>query len=239
MIVRAEGDSLQLIRQPDHAHLAGVIMAHAVALRAHERRRKILRAIVEHDNGWTEEDQTPLFNDTSGGVYDFVTAPLAVRLRVWPRAVARLAAEPWTAALVAQHADTIYERLHSDPAWVVFFDDIRRRRDALLADAGLSFPELLSDYAFVRLGDLISLAFCTGWTDEHRFGDVTVRLAGTRVVVTPDLFGNTVIPIEINARRLPTSRFQSASELQEAWNAASDVTLRGEVAASWPTTSSV
>jgi hypothetical protein len=228
VIVRSGDEALHLIRQPDHAHLAGAIMAQCRPLHTRPRRPSILRAIAEHDNGWTEEDRTPLFNDTSGGVYDFVTAPLAVRLRVWPRGVDRLTADPWTAALVAQHADTIYDRYHSDPDWSAFFADIRHRRDALVGETGLTLAELVDDYAFVRLGDLISLAFCTGWPDEHRFDNVTVRLAGTRVVVTPDLF-DTAIPIEITARSIPNARYRSASELAAAFDKASLVTLRGEV----------
>jgi hypothetical protein len=229
VIVRSGEEVLHLIRQPDHARLAGAIMTQCRPLTTHQRRPSILRAIAEHDNGWTEEDQTPLLDDASGGVYDFVTAPLAVRRRVWPRGVARLAEDPWTAALVAQHADTIYDRYHSDPDWSTFFTDIRQQRDALVATTGLTLAELIEDYAFVRLGDLISLAFCTGWSDEHRFDDVTVGLAGTRVVVAPDLFGK-VIPIEITARSIPNVRYGSASDLAAAFDTAALVTLRGEVA---------
>jgi hypothetical protein len=229
VIVRSGDEAaLHLIRQPDHAHLAGAIMAQCRPLDTRQRRPSILRAIAEHDNGWTEEDETPLFNEMSGGVYDFMTAPLAVRLRVWPRGVARLAAVPWTAALVAQHADTIYDRYHSDPDWRTFFADIRRRRDALVAETGLTLEDLVDDYAFVRLGDLISLAFCTGWPEEHRFDKVTVRPAGTRVIVSPDLFGRP-IPIEITARSLPNVRYRSASALTAAFSNAPLVTIRGEV----------
>jgi hypothetical protein len=231
VIVRREDDSLLLIRQPDHAHLAGAIVERVVSLAAHPRRVAILHAVAEHDNGWAEEDQAPLLNAATGGVYDFVTAPLAVRHRVWPRAIVRLAQDPWAAALVAQHADTVYDRFHADPHWTTFFAEVRRLRDALLGETGLSLEELAVDYAFVRLGDLVSLVFCTGWTDEHRFADVVVRLAGGRVVVTPDLFGDGVIPIEITARSMPRSEFRSATELQDAWNAATAVKLRGDVAA--------
>ena len=117
MIVRAEGDRLQLIRQPDHARLAGAIMERCVSLAARERRASILRAIAEHDNGWAEEDQTPLLDASTGRIYDFVTAPPALRRRVWPRGILRLAADPWSAALVAHHADRIYERFHADSDW--------------------------------------------------------------------------------------------------------------------------
>jgi hypothetical protein len=231
VIVRLEGDRLGLIRQPDHAHLAGAIMERCVSLATHPRRFSILHAVAEHDNGWAEEDDAPLFDAASGGVSDFVTAPPAVRQRVWPRGIARLAPDPWAAALVAQHADTVYERFHENPDWTMFFVEVRGLRDGLVRETGLAFSDLAADYAYVRLGDLISLTFCTGWTDEHRFADVAVKQTRGRVVVTPDLFGNKVIPIEITARAISRLQFGSATELQDAWNAATTITLQGEVAA--------
>ena len=110
MIVRTEHDGVIPITQPDHAHLSGRIMEHCVPLRASPRRASILRAIREHDNGWTEEDAAPTIDPATGRIADFVNIPLHVRHGVWPRGVARLADDPWAAALVAQHAITVYGR---------------------------------------------------------------------------------------------------------------------------------
>ena len=85
------------------------------ALATHPRRAPILHAIGEHDNGWAEADAAPSVNPATGNPIDFVSAPLTVRHGVWPRAVQRLAPDPWAAALVAQHAITVYERYASDP----------------------------------------------------------------------------------------------------------------------------
>ena len=76
MIVRRLADRLQLMTQPDHAHLAGTIMESCVSLRAEPRRDAILRAIYAHDNGWLEEDQAPQVNPDTGEMLDFVSAPL-------------------------------------------------------------------------------------------------------------------------------------------------------------------
>jgi hypothetical protein len=229
VIVRSHPDALQLITQPDHAHLARRIMERCVPLAARPRRAAILHAIGEHDNGWAEEDAAPVVNTATGGVTDFVHGPLAVRHRVWPRAVARLAADPWAAALVAQHALTVYDRFRVDAEWGPFFEEMAAMRDSWLRASGLPIDELVSDYAFVRLADLISLTFCTGWTDEQRFGDWTVRLVGSRVIVMPYTFGGTAIPIEIIAREMPKRPFRSDEELRDAVRAARRVTLRGEV----------
>lgn len=229
MIVRQRPESVQLITQPDHASAAGRIMSRSLALAAHPRRESILRAVAEHDNGWREEDADPSVDPASGDVVDFVRATLDVRHRVWPRGVARLAGDPWAAALVAQHAITVYDRFTSDRDWDLFFAEMTIARDRLLRSASRPLDLLLADYVHVRLGDLLSLAFCTGWTDEHRFAGWTVRLSGTHVVVTPDPFGGETCPIHVAARQLDRRTFASREALHEAMRAAAVVQLEGSV----------
>jgi hypothetical protein len=230
VIVRPVDDGLQLITQPDHAHLARTIMELCVPLASQPRRGAILHAIGEHDNGWAEEDAAPTVNLTTGNVADFVSVPLSVRHGVWPRGVTRLADDPWAAALVAQHALTVYDRFRSEVEWTPFFDEMAAARGAMLRASGMPLDDLEEDYPFVRLADLISLTFCTGWTDEQRFGEWTVQLSGTLVVVTPDAFGGAKIPIEIHARQIRNLRFRSDAELRDVVNEASTTTLQGEVA---------
>ena len=129
MIVRSSGSEIELITQPDHAQLARRVMEHSRALHDHPRRNRILHAIGEHDNGWAELDAEPSVNGETGEIFDFIHAPAAARQAVWPRAVARLAADPWAAALVAQHALTAYDRYRSDPEWTGFFDEMTRTRE--------------------------------------------------------------------------------------------------------------
>ena len=174
MIVRALDIGTLLITQPDHAHLARAVMEHCTALARHPRRDSVLTAVGEHDNGWTEEDAAPTVDPHTGGVVDFVNASLWVRHTVWPRGVARLADDPWAAALVAQHAITVYDRFRQDQDWATFFEGMEAERDAMLRASGLSRAELDADYPFVRLGDLISLMFCTGWTEPQTFARWTV-----------------------------------------------------------------
>jgi hypothetical protein len=232
VIVRPVPDGVHLITQPDHAHLARRIMEHCVPLAARPRRDAILHAIAEHDNGWAEEDAAPTLNPQTGNVVDFVSAPLSVRQAVWPRGVARLADNPWVAALVAQHALTVYDRFRSEAEWTSFFAEMEAARDAMLRASRMPLDDLVADYRFVRLADLISLTFCTGWTDEHRFDDWTIQLSGTRVVVIPDAFGGVTIPIEINAREIRNQPFRPDAELRHALSEADTTTLRGEVVGS-------
>lgn len=226
MIVRAVPVGVQLITQPDHARLARRIMERCKTLEGHSRRDAILLAVREHDNGWAEEDAAPTVIRSTGRIADFVTLPIASRHAVWPRGVGRLA-DPWPAALVAHHAVTVYERFRRDAAWASFFARMESMRDSRIRASGLSFDDLAGDYPFVRLGDLISLAFCTGSSDEQRFGDWTVKLAGTDVLITPDPFGGAAVPIEIVARELRSQPFATDEDLRDALREARSVTLRG------------
>jgi hypothetical protein len=229
VIVRPAHDGVHLITQPDHAHLAAKIIEHVVTLDARPRRDAILLAVAEHDNGWAEEDAAPILNPATGRVADFVNVPLAVRHRVWPRAIRRLEQRPWTAALVAQHALVVYDRFRWETEWTPFFDGMESARDSLLQASGLTFDELVSDYEFVRLADLISLVFCMAISQAQQFGHWTVQFAGDRVVVTPDPFGNLTIPIEVSARALRDHPFRSDDDLRAAVMAAEHVTVRGTV----------
>jgi hypothetical protein len=229
MIVRNAGTTIQVITQPDHAQLARRVMERCVPLLEHPRRETVLHAIAEHDNGWAEEDAAPTVDLQTGEIFDFIHAPVELRQRVWPRAVSRLTETSWAAALVAQHALTAYDRYRQDPEWVPFFDKMTSLRDGLVHTSHLELKDLLEDYIFVRLGDLISLAFCLGWSGEQRFADYAVQPIATGVVVTPDPFGGAVVPMEITARVMPGVRFESDASLHRAIERAEAVTLRGEV----------
>jgi hypothetical protein len=229
VIVRRLADRLQLITQPDHAHLAGTIMESCVGLKAEPRRDAILRAVYAHDNGWLEEDQSPRRNPETGDIIDFVSAPLSVRHAVWPRAIMRLGKDAWTAALIAQHAITVYDRFRPNREWSSFFAGMEAERDARLEISGLSLGDLVADYKYVRLGDLLSLTFCTGWTDEQRFGAQTIRLSGAHVIASPDLFGGMTIPIAIRAQEVQARRFESDATLAATLRAANTIVLHGEV----------
>jgi hypothetical protein len=228
MIVRAAGHAIHLITQPDHAALSRRIMEHWVPLTDHPRRASILLAIGEHDNGWREPDDSLMLDET-GCVVDFVRIPVAVRQAVWPRGVARLDADAWAAALVAQHAITVYARYRSDAEWSTFFPRMEATRDHLVGAAGVSSATLLDDYTFVRLGDLLSLTFCTGWTDPQHHDGWTVVHHNNRVVVTPDGFAKGEIEIDVRALEVPSTPFASEEALRAALATSPHVKVTGVI----------
>jgi hypothetical protein len=230
MIIRAIGSSQFLITQPDHAALAAHIMRFwsADGLLDSPRRADILHAIEEHDNGWREVDAAPLVEETTGRILDFIHAPDEVKRGVWPRAVERLRATPYAAALVAQHAIHVYARNRTSSDWAAFFLEMEELRSRNLRQTPSALDELLRDYAFVRLGDLMSLTFCNGWTgpqtDEYGYA---IRLTEARLSVSPDPFDGRPVPFEIAASELPDRPFRSAKEAQRALLTAPRIILTG------------
>jgi hypothetical protein len=230
VIVRSRDGELQLITQPDHAHLAGRIMERWVPLRDHPRRATILHAIAEHDAGWTELDAAPAVDPATGRIIDFISAPASVKQAVWPRAVRSLSNDPWGAALVAQHAITVYDRYRTDSEWHGFFREMEALRDSLVRTTARPGSQLIADYEFVRLGDLISLAFCTGWDDEQRFGRWRIIRVEDRVLVSPDAFEGAVVPFSVEGRMIPAGPFATPGQLTIALKNARTLTLRGVAA---------
>jgi hypothetical protein len=230
MIVRNAGSSLHLITQPDHAALARRVMERWAPLHDAPRRASILLAVEEHDNGWREPDSAPLADPATGGVFDFIQIPVATRQAVWPRGVQRLAEDDeWSAALVAHHAATVYDRYRGDPAWAGFFPELEAFRDKLAESSGRNYAQLTRDYVFVRIGDLISLIFCAQWDEPQTYDQWTFHRDGERVVVSPDAFGGREVPIAIRAREIPSRRYNSDEDLRDTIRRSPIVTLSGTV----------
>jgi hypothetical protein len=130
VIVRSAADQLLLITQPDHADLAARIMAEwrRDDLAESPVRGVILRATRDHDNGWIEPDRAPLVDAATGRLLDFINAPEPVRQGIWPRSVERLRDLPYAAALVAEHALSVYEHYRDRPSWAEFFTRMEEMR---------------------------------------------------------------------------------------------------------------
>jgi hypothetical protein len=209
MIIRPNGESRIAITQPDHAALAARIMRawRANGLPESPRRDDILLAIAEHDNGWREVDETLMVDPADGSIRDFMTVPDEIKRGVWTRAIDRLSGTPYAAALVAQHAAYVYGRYRQNPAWAQFFVDMEAARDERLRAVARTVDALMGDYVFLRLGDLISLVFCTRTIMQAPEFGYTLRLDGENVFVTPDPFGGAKVPISIDGREVDGTAF--------------------------------
>ena len=121
MILRPNGPTRVAITQPDHAALAGRIVKawRANGLPASSRRDEILLAVSEHDNGWREIDAQFIRDPATGDILDFMTVSGDIKRGVWSRAIERLSATPYAAALVAHYAAHVYGRYRSEDALII------------------------------------------------------------------------------------------------------------------------
>jgi hypothetical protein len=232
--------------QPDHAALAARIMRAWTTgtLPTRPTRDAVLFATEHHDIGWTDDDAAPTFDETTGRPHDFVSIPLARRHQAWHRALATLAPRStYAAALVAQHALTVYRRFLHDPEWTGFLGAMATARDdwygaasrpdgssgGALDPQGADRLQFLSDYGTLRLGDVASLIVCNGWTAPHEQEGARLRLEADTLVVTPDPFGGRVIDLEVPARRLSARRYASDDDFRAAWASAPIEVLRARM----------
>jgi hypothetical protein len=196
------------------------------------RKASILYAIEQHDCGWAAIDEALAVRETTGQLLDFLEVSDAVKRDTSSQGIEQLSSDPYAAALVAQHRLHVYRRYAEHPEWKTFMADLTAARDTCLHAAGhISLDELVSDYAFVRAGDLASLAFCNNWADVDPDGcGYALRLQRTSLFVSPDPFGGRTIEIAIDAREIASQPFSSAADARKAVASAKVVTLRGLVA---------
>ncbi len=73
----------------------------------------------------------------------------------------------------------------------------------------------MRDYVYVRLGDLLSLAFCTAAPAPQTLGPWTMTLEGARLLVRPSPFAADV-PFAITAHEIPDVPYPSDVALRAA-----------------------
>lgn len=249
MIIRDAGSEWLVITQPDHAALAGRLMAawQADGLPDRPTREAVLFATTHHDIGWHEEDADPRVDPVARRPYDFMNLPAEGRQAIWPRAVSALSLRStYAAALVAQHALTIYRRYAADPTWHRFFAEMEASRDEWYAadrrpdgssggpldPTGADRLLFLRDYAIVRIGDLLSLIFCNAWTEPEERDGYRLWLEGGRLQVAPDPFAGATIAFEVPTRRVRAGDYPSDLHWREAIAAAPVERLEGSMSGS-------
>lgn len=197
-------------------------------LMGHRRRQEVLAAVSAHDDGWDEPDREPIWS--AEGPLDFVTAPIDIRLGVWPRGIARVRERhgAFPAALVAHHPLALFRRYGTPSEAAGLVGRLRTWIDELIREDETATPEeVRAAYRFVELGDLLSLVFCDGRPGERLLQGVRIRLHQKRLVVSPDPFDGNEVPLSVPARRVPRRRYASAAALAEVWGRAEPFHLEG------------
>jgi len=215
MIVSSHDGRLRCVTQSDHAHLAADLLALWVTdgLPEHPRRRELLFAAREHDNGWQEADSAPFHDPETGRPHDFMTLPRDERRRLWLRGPRRHAArEPYAALLITRHALELHAVHRGDAAWAETFAAWHALAEELYEAAGVDAATVDADYRWIDLTDVLSLAACGGLDQPvERYG---FRGAAADGVLTIDPFPLAgVTTLRVPCRDIPARRYVSDTDL--------------------------
>ncbi|MFN7941897.1 MAG: DUF3891 family protein [Thermoanaerobaculia bacterium] len=219
MIRRRSDEGWWVVTQADHARLAADLLAlfRLPELIDRPRRRELLLAVREHDNGWWEADAAPRVDAATGLPLDFREAPPELRREIWRRAVERRAdEEPYASALIATHALRLLADRRADDEYGEWLAALEERRAELLGASGRTIADALADDRWLELADDLSLAACLG---DGRFvqtlgfrAQVETTASAVEVRLAPfPLAGTTRFALP--ARALPPRRYASGVDL--------------------------
>lgn len=112
MIVQEQGTELLVIRQTDHALLAGFFArqwGNDLFTRP-EPFESFCVAAEEHDNGWREWEMVPSIDPVTFLPYTFMSIPTEEHIALYERGLSRLvAADPYAGLLACTHIEQLYD----------------------------------------------------------------------------------------------------------------------------------
>jgi len=241
-----------LIRQIDHAHLAGQLAEvwGGGGFSPLEPADELLWAIYHHDDGWAEWDRDPGTNPSTGVPRQFMEMEPPETLAIWTKSIDAAAARgPLEGYLVAGHFCRLGRRgtagKEHDPVWqpfVAFLDDYEQRARNWLDRWRADFPairtEALAEQALNQLQffDTFSLWFCCAESTDREIAETP---AGIDLAITPrSTFNIHLAPwplrvpgLELSTpgRLLAAGHYASRAELNAA--PSQEITLRWKLAA--------
>jgi Protein of unknown function (DUF3891) len=113
LIIREQGDQLLLIRQTDHAFLAGFFAKEwgNEEFARPEPFGSFCLAVAEHDNGWSEWELQPTLDAKSRTPNTFMSIPTEEHIALYQRGIERLVkVDHYAALLVSMHCAGLYDR---------------------------------------------------------------------------------------------------------------------------------
>lgn len=113
MIIREQGDQLLVIRQTDHAFLAGFFAKEwgNDEFARPEPFGSFCLAAAEHDNGWSEWELQPTLDAKSRTPNTFMSIPTEEHIALYQRGIERLVkVDHYAALLVSMHCAGLYDR---------------------------------------------------------------------------------------------------------------------------------
>jgi hypothetical protein len=113
MILQEQGDQIVVVRQTDHALLAGFLASQwgNETFARPELFESFCLAAREHDNGWAEWEIAPRIDPKTRLPYTFMSIPTEEHVALYERGIERVAgADPYAGVLVSLHCTGLYDR---------------------------------------------------------------------------------------------------------------------------------
>ena len=206
MIIQEQGDHLVLIRQTDHAVLAGHFARELGndAFAPPQPQESFVLAAIEHDNGWNEWELLPEIDPVTFLPYSFMSIPTSEHIELYQRGIERVVkVDHYAGLLVSMHCLGLYDRTratmpgfsakyvksHESQAVNDFLQALRLQQLRLKVD--LRADSRMNDFAdekwlqanSLRLEalDRLSLYFCMGPLDGATIDAVPADYQGNEV----------------------------------------------------------
>jgi hypothetical protein len=210
MILQPRGDRLLIIRQTDHAALAGEFARHwgNDVFTLPEPQESLRIAAEHHDDGWLFREAASHLDPATRRPYQFTDLPVADHLGFYRQGVASvLKRDGYAGLLVCMHLAGIYQRrldhaTEDGPTLRRILGELKDQQRMLreelhtigFAPRALQDGPLLANYRLLQIFDCLSLYFCTAPPRPVVLGPVPLDSRGreTEIALTPDE-GHTVV----------------------------------------------
>ena len=113
MIIQEQSDQFVVIRQTDHAILAGFFAREwgNENFARPEPKDSFRLAAAEHDNGWTEWERNAQIDYATFSPYTFMSIPTAEHIEIYKRGIDRIVkADQYAGLLTTMHVAGLYDR---------------------------------------------------------------------------------------------------------------------------------
>ncbi len=237
-----------LIRQPDHARLAGEFArrwGNALFPEPQPRDQAIL-GISFHDEGWVEQDALPQRNPATGAPRQFLELSAGEFLPIWKRSIRRgYEHGPAAGWLVSWHFSELAKMRLARPetpatdraAFASFVEKQEKSREQALAHIMLhGHEQLMACGKLLQFCDLLSLYACLGADaplaapqsfllhsgEEQR---IRLELHHGDIRLVPYPFDVSEMRLSVPAWRLSRARFESDQELHNDFLSAKEEKL--------------
>ncbi len=212
MIVQLRDGQLLLIRQTDHAALAGVFAEHwgNTNFARPSPRDPVLTAAAHHDDGWLLWEVAPRLDPSTRRPYQFTAMPLAEHVGFYRAGIERVVAlSPYAGLLTLMHLAGLYQMRfgtdrHMQPRALSgtedqmrtkFLGELEQQQEILRRElpqqgipaSWLEERRLWCNYKLLQMYDRLSLYFCTAPPRPIELGPAPLDYDGgeTQLTLTP------------------------------------------------------